>query len=72
MLVNDNPSSPVTVTVNLNGGPVGTKGRRIDYGAAQQKSGAPVSQSEITGLGAKFTITVPAYTITDILIPPAS
>jgi hypothetical protein len=72
MLVNENPSSSVTVTVTLDGGVVGSKGRRLDYGAEQQKTGAPLAQSEITGLGAKFTITVPAYTITDILIPPAS
>ena len=72
MLVNDNPSSSITVTVTLNGGTVAAKGRRIDYGAEQQKSGASIVQSEITGLGAKFTVTVPAYTITDILIPPAS
>ncbi len=71
MLVNDNPNSPVSVTVMFDGGTVGSKGRRLDYGAEQQKSGAPLAQSEITGLGAKFTITVPAYTITDILIPPA-
>jgi len=72
MFVNDNLNSPVTVTVTIDGGAVGSKGRRLDYGAEQQKSGAPIAQSEITGLGVKFTITVPAYTITDILIPPAS
>jgi len=72
MLVNEDPRSPATVTVTINGGAVGAKGRRLDYGQEQQKSGASVVQSEMTGLGAKFTVTVPAYTITDILIPPAS
>ena len=71
MLVNDNPSSSVTITVTLDGGTVGPKGRRLDYGPEQQKSEAPIAESEMTGLGAKFTVTVPAYTITDILIPPA-
>jgi hypothetical protein len=72
MFVNENPNSPITVTVTLNGGAVASKGRRIDCGAEQQKSGAHIAQTEITGLGSKFTITVPAYTITDILVPPAS
>jgi hypothetical protein len=31
-----NPSS--TITITLNSGAVGAKGRRIDYGAEQQKS----------------------------------
>jgi hypothetical protein len=72
MLINDDPKQTTTVTVILNGGATGTKGRRIDYGLAQQKTAAPVSQSEITGLGSKFTVSVPPYTVTDILIPPGS
>jgi len=71
MLVNDDPNSAIEVTVTLSGATVGPKGRRLDYGAEQQKSGSPVTQSEISGLGGSFTVTVPAYTITDILIPPA-
>ena len=70
MLINDDPSSSATVTVTLDGETVAPKGRRLDYGPAQQRSGAGVAVSEISGLGPKFTITVPAYTITDILIPP--
>ena len=69
MLVNEDPKNEVTVTVQITGGSVGPKGRRIDYGMQQQKAGVPVTQSEITGLGPTFTVTVPAYTVTDILVP---
>lgn len=72
MLVNDDPKAAATVTVTLNGAAVGAKGKRIDYGLAQQKAGAPISQSDMTGLGGKFTLSVPPYTVTDILIPPGS
>jgi hypothetical protein len=72
MLVNEDPKSAATATVTMSGGPVGSKGRRFDYGLEQQKAGAPLAQSEMTGLGSKFTLTIPPYTVTDILIPPGS
>ncbi|WP_420237622.1 hypothetical protein ACOBR2_18795 [Telmatobacter bradus] len=71
MLVNENPKGAVTATIELSGAAVGSKGKRFDYGAAQLKSGAALVPAEVDGLGEKFTITVPAYTITDLLIPPA-
>lgn len=72
MLINEDPKHAETVTVTVSGGTIGSKGKRLDYGLEQQKAGAPLAQSEITGLGAKFTVSIPAYTVTDILIPPAS
>jgi hypothetical protein len=72
MLVNEDPKSAATATVTMSGGPVGSKGRRFDFGQEQQKNGAPLAQSEMTGLGGKFTLTIPPYTVTDILIPPGS
>jgi hypothetical protein len=72
MLINEDPKAAATVAVTLNGGAVGSKGKRIDYGLAQQTAGAPVSQSDMPGLSSKFNVTVPPYTITDILILPGS
>lgn len=71
MLINEDPKRAETVTVTVSGGAIGAKGKRLDYGLEQQKNGAPLALSEITGLGSKFTVSVPAYTVTDILIPPA-
>jgi hypothetical protein len=68
MLINEDPSGAVTAKVNLGGGTVGTKGRRFDYGLAQQKAGTGVTKMEIKDVGSDFSVTVPPYTITDILI----
>jgi hypothetical protein len=72
MLINEDPKRAETVSVALSGGAVGSKGKRLDYGMEQQKSGAPLAQSDLTGLGGKFTVSLPPYTVTDILIPPGS
>jgi len=72
MLINEDPRGDATVTVQITGGNVAAKGRRIDWGQQQQKAGAQFAQSAIDGLGSTFTVTVPAYTVTDIVIPLAN
>jgi hypothetical protein len=72
MLVNEDPDNSVTVPVQISGGAIGAKGRRIEYGSQQAKAGAGLSVSEMDGLGTKFTVTVPAYTITDLLLTPSN
>ena len=72
LLINEDPKNEATVTVSITGGTVGSKGRRLEYGLQQHKAGAPVAQSEITGLGPSFNVTVPAYTVVDVLIPQAN
>lgn len=71
MLVNENLKSAATVTVEVSGAQLAPKGRRFDYGAEQQRSGAQLVPTEVETPGGKFTVTVPAYTITDLLIPQA-
>jgi hypothetical protein len=68
MLINEDPSTPVTAKVNVSGGGVGGKGRRFDYGQTQQKAGTGVTPVDIKEVGSDFSVTVPPYTITDILI----
>ena len=68
MLINEDPSTPITAKINVSGGNVGTKGRRFEYGLAQQKAGTGLAPMEIKEVGNEFSVTVPAYTITDILI----
>jgi len=69
MLVNKDPKAQATVKVTFKNGTLGATGRRIDYGSAQFAAGTPVAQSAFTAPGNEFTVTVPAYTVTDILLP---
>ncbi len=67
MLVNKDSSAPMTVKVNIAGGTVGAKAFKFDYGVAQQKAGTQLVRSDFTA-GNEFTVTVPAYSITAVLI----
>ena len=69
MLINKDPKETATVKVNFTNGAVGAAGRRIDYGAAQSSSAAKPVVSPFSTPGNEFTVTVPPYTITDILLP---
>lgn len=69
MLVNKDPKNSATVKVSLKNGNIGPAGKRFDYGSAQFDAGAPVAQAAFTATGNEFTVTVPPYTITDILLP---
>ena len=69
MLINKDPQHPATVKVTLRNGVIGSDGRRIDYGSAQFGAAAIPAVSQFSATGGEFTVTVPAYTITDILIP---
>lgn len=69
MLINKDPQSAATIKVDFTNGAVGAEGRRIDYGNAQFAAGARPAVSPFSAQGNEFTVTVPPYTITDILLP---
>jgi len=69
MLVNKAPKAPAEVKVILKNGSVGTSGKRFDYGSAQYSAGAPLAPSPFTATGNEFIVTVPPYTVTDIVLP---
>ena len=69
MLVNKDPKAPAEVKVILKNGSVGASGKRFDYGSAQYSAGAPLAPSPFTATGNEFTVTVPPYTVTDIVLP---
>ena len=71
MLVNTDSKAPATVKVSLKGGNVGATGKRFDYGAAQFAQAAAPIGSAFTVSGGDFTVTVPAYSVADILLPLA-
>ena len=69
MLVNKDPRSSVAVKVTFKNGNVGAAGKRIEYGAEQFGAGAAATVAPFSATGNEFTVTVPPYTITDILLP---
>ncbi|MBW4028788.1 MAG: hypothetical protein HIU93_15575 [Acidobacteria bacterium] len=71
MLVNEDPKRPATVKLSLQGARADSKAKRFDYGWKQQTSGAGLTISDITDFSNDFTITVPPYTVTDLLVPQA-
>jgi len=69
MLVNKDPKVAAVVKVTFKGGSVGAAGKRFEYGSTQVAAGAPLSQAPFTEGAEEFSITVPPYSITDVLLP---
>lgn len=69
MLVNKDPKLPATVKVTFKNGTVGPQGRRIDYGSAEFSAAGKPAVSAFSAPGNEFIVTVPPYTISDILLP---
>jgi hypothetical protein len=69
MLINKDPKNSTTVKVTFKNGLVGNEGRRIDYGNAQLGAGVKPTVAPYSATGDEFTVTVPPYTITDLLVP---
>ena len=71
MLINRDPKNNATVKVAVNGGKLAGPGMRFDYGKSNPPSDKAIAGTQIEEVGNGFTITVPAFTITDVLIPQA-
>ena len=71
MLINKDPHNQATVTVTIKNGNIGSAGRRIDFTGSQPAAAAKPAVSPFSAPGSEFTVTVPPYTITDILLPAA-
>lgn len=77
ILINDDPSNNTTATVNISNATLSTSGTQYNFGNANYPGGGEyassgISQSAISGVGSNFTVTVPAYSETAILIPKTS
>ena len=70
MLINKDPKTAANVQVTLNGAQSGTEGLRFEYGPEQVKANAPMTKTNLTGLGSSFPVAVPAYSIVDLLLLP--
>jgi hypothetical protein len=71
LLINKDLARPVSVTVTVNGYNYGTKGTRYDYGKPNLDAGKTITEAPIENLGPTFTVEVPLYSITAVVIPKA-
>jgi hypothetical protein len=69
MLINKSPKEKSTVKLQVNGAKLGPDGVRFDWGQSSPNDKYPVTREPITGIGSTFTVVVPPYTVTNIVIP---
>jgi alpha-L-arabinofuranosidase len=74
VLINQDPTNNTAVTVNISGVMLASTGTQYNFGNANFASSSwtassEISESAITGVGNSFTVTVPAYSVTAVLIP---
>jgi hypothetical protein len=76
MLVNMDPVLTIPATMNISGPALATSGICYQFGltnfiGTSDTPSYPVFTNTVSGLGNQFTVSVPPYTIVDLLIPPA-
>jgi hypothetical protein len=71
MFINKDPKNNATVKVTVSGANLAPKGTRYDFGKSNPATQYAVAAVPAEGLGNNFTVTVPSYTITDLVIPKA-
>ncbi len=74
VLINEDPSNNTTVSVSVSNATLSTSGTEYNFGNANFSSGnsyanSGISESSVSGVGNNFTVTVPAYSTTAIVIP---
>ena len=71
LFVNKDKASDAVLKVTVSGGSFSVQGTRFDYGQTNATSGTAVTKSPIKVDGMTFSLTVPPYTITDIVLAKA-
>ncbi|MGA2653388.1 MAG: hypothetical protein ABSF28_22930 [Terracidiphilus sp.] len=74
ILVNEDPNNNTTVSVSISNVNLSSSGTQYDFGNANFSGGnytanAGISEGSISGVGKSFSVTVPAYSATAIVIP---
>lgn len=69
LLLNANPSAANVVAVSVTGATLGSTASIYSYGIATSQSGPVLSATSFQVPGNTFTVTVPAYTAVELLIP---
>lgn len=68
LLINKDPRNSATVHIKVEGDALVADGARYDWGKGAPPDGTHIQKSEIHQAGNKFTVTVPAYTESVILL----
>lgn len=71
MLINKDPKNNATVKVSVSGSKLGQAGNRYDFGKSSPAKDYAVPAVAAPELGNDFTVTVPSYTVTVLVIPKA-
>jgi hypothetical protein len=69
MFINKDPNQSITATVTVDGYGYAAKGTRYEWGKVTMEAGKGITESPMDGLGSTFTVVVPHYSITAIVIP---
>jgi hypothetical protein len=69
MLINKDEKNATTVKVSLKGVVLAAKGVRFDYGKTNPPERNSLAGRAMEGLGPSFSVHIPPYTATVILIP---
>ncbi len=69
MLINKSPKEKSTVKLQIAGAKLADSGFRFDWGQSSPSDKYPVTREPIGGIGNTFSVVVPPYTITNIVIP---
>lgn len=69
LLINKDVMRSVTVTVSVKNYSFANKGTRYDYGKSTMDAGKTIVDGPIDNLGPTFTVEVPRYSVTAVVIP---
>lgn len=69
MFINKDSVQSITATVTVDGYSFATKGTRYDWGKPGSDAGTSITEAPVDGLGGTFTVVVPRYSITGLVIP---
>ena len=69
MLINKSPNEKSTVKLQVAGAKLAVDGFRFDWGQYSLTDKYPVTREPITGISNSFSVAVPPYTITTIILP---
>jgi hypothetical protein len=69
LLINKDTMRSVAVTVSVSGYSFAAKGTRYDYGKTTMDAGKTILEGPIENLGPTFTVEVPRYSVTAVVIP---
>ena len=68
MLINKSPKEKSTVKLQVAGAQLASEGVRFNWGLSSPTDKYPVTREPMTGIGNTFSVDVPPYTITNIVI----